>query len=527
MKMIPALSQVGLQTQPNFLLIGEEILERRMSLSEIVSKIADVVEQRYQNGKNFGTIVVPDGLVSNILEFRLLIGELERLDFGSLASSVLECSKKPSKGQVLLGPGVCLSKGEEMSDGTTSSGTGRASGEVPSSSEVDSPENPESALIDAVAAALSPFSSMFFRILPHFILTELLEARKNGAAAVLAADVETERLLAEMVKAELHKRDFKGAFSPVCQFVGYQARCSMPSAFDSNYGFALGQVAARLILENVPGGYLATVSGLASSDISTKWRPAAVPLYVVRINTCSIPVWEEHGTRRAGKCAHVCESRGRGGGCQRERVGKENRHIAEFPSHVSGGQNLVILTTCTLRATSVPRYIGGGCVQAKRFTPQSGGVQRGSSGRVVLRLGVGQRAVRGARDVPQPGPGAVSRSDERCSNRKSEIGQLSGESHSVLRTGGQGGACVGHAKGTAAAGLRSEKTQDRERDDGHVVRDSGTGQLVWCRYGRKTGGIIMSWKWRYCCWGKDGVVLVMLGSYVVYTGVLAGVSLVF
>ena len=48
-------------TQPNVALIGEEIEARRMSLSGIVSDLADAVVLRAEEGKHFGIVLIPEG----------------------------------------------------------------------------------------------------------------------------------------------------------------------------------------------------------------------------------------------------------------------------------------------------------------------------------------------------------------------------------------------------------------------------------------------------------------------------------
>jgi len=118
----------------------------------------------------------------------------------------------------------------------------------------------------------------------------VLDRQSNGM--VQLSQVQSEQLLADMVAAELSKRKapkgengregskskktFKGSFSPVCQFVGYQARTSMPSQFDSAYGRALGGTAALLATYKGCNGYMATVSGLAG-PVDT-WRCAGAPI---------------------------------------------------------------------------------------------------------------------------------------------------------------------------------------------------------------------------------------------------------
>merc|ERR1711976_84975 len=89
----------------------------------------------------------------------------------------------------------------------------------------------------------------------------------------------TERLIAHFVDEELKIRKSKGLyngkFNPVCSFLGYQARGSLPSNFDCDYAYSLGGIAASL-LYNGFSGYIATISGLKGP--STEWQAAGIPI---------------------------------------------------------------------------------------------------------------------------------------------------------------------------------------------------------------------------------------------------------
>jgi pyrophosphate--fructose-6-phosphate 1-phosphotransferase len=45
---------------------------------------------------------------------------------------------------------------------------------------------------------------------------------------------------------------YKGKFSPVCSFLGYQARGSLPSNFDCDLGYTLGMVAPPFARNGFP-----------------------------------------------------------------------------------------------------------------------------------------------------------------------------------------------------------------------------------------------------------------------------------
>lgn len=110
---------------------------------------------------------------------------------------------------------------------------------------------------------LSAYSRALLKSLPDFM------ARELSAKNVDIQQIETERMLAEMVAAELKQRpSYDGKFAPVCQFLGYQTRGSLPSVFDSNYGYALGGGVAVLLREN-RNGYLVSAQNLRSNDHKT------------------------------------------------------------------------------------------------------------------------------------------------------------------------------------------------------------------------------------------------------------------
>lgn len=207
--------EVALATRINLLLLTEEVDEKRLNLQELVKEIADVVAMRAEDGKNFGTILVAEGLLAAIPEFRTLITELEAIPMPNTRDQVLP--------------------------------------------------------------KLSKWSRALFESLPEFLQQELLLERQSNAALQLS-QLETERLMAYLVEDELKQRKakglYKGSFSPVCQFLGYQARCSMPSHFDSDYAYALGATSAVLACTGHTG-YMAVVSDL--SQPVRNWRVGGVP----------------------------------------------------------------------------------------------------------------------------------------------------------------------------------------------------------------------------------------------------------
>ncbi|CAD7963561.1 unnamed protein product [Amoebophrya sp. A120] len=261
--------EVGLQTKPNHLVLGEQVLQEGFSLKEIVSQIADVVENRWQNGKkNFGTVLIPDGLLFNVMELRVLISELDKLHFGRLGL----CSRTTQQ----FGDSSSASSSDGDFERISSSAEDNGVvvvGETITEKKAKASSTPD---VDKVAQLLTPFSRALLQQLPDYVVHGMLDAKLRGNSKVNLALIETDRMLADMVKLELKSRaSYKGSFSPVCQFLGYQSRCTMPSDFDSNYGYALGCASASLILAKKTG-YLATLSSL--SKPVAEWHAGGVPL---------------------------------------------------------------------------------------------------------------------------------------------------------------------------------------------------------------------------------------------------------
>lgn len=110
--------------------------------------------------------------------------------------------------------------------------------------------------------------------------------------------IDTEKLLILLVKKELEVRqsenNYSGKFMPQSHFFGYEGRCALPSNFDSQYCYSLGNNAAVLIREGVTG-YMSCVQNLTDRNPSN-WTAAGCPLPTMM-----------HIERRAGKDKPVIE----------------------------------------------------------------------------------------------------------------------------------------------------------------------------------------------------------------------------
>lgn len=221
--------ECALQTQPNICLIGEEVAAKKQSLSEIADQIADSVATRGNNGNNFGVAIIPEGIVEFVPEFSKLIGEINELLAGE--------------------------KTEQFNA-------------LPSWED-------KYAFIEK---GLTAESMAVFAILPTGIQQQLfLERDPHGNVQVSL--IESEKLFAELVKNKLAERKaagtYKGKFSPLTHFFGYEGRCAFPSNFDSDYCYSLGYNAFMLIQYGFTG-YLSKISNLSAP--AEEWRAGGMPI---------------------------------------------------------------------------------------------------------------------------------------------------------------------------------------------------------------------------------------------------------
>ena len=221
--------ECALETQPNICLIGEEVAAKKMSLAQLTNYIADSVEKRGNAGNNFGVAIIPEGIVEFVPEFSALIKEINELLAGS--------------------------KTEEFN------------------------ALPDwNAKYNFIKAGLSAEAFAVFDILPAGIQQQLfLERDPHGNVQVSL--IESEKLFSEMVKAELAKRKaagtYKGKFSALHHFFGYEGRCAFPSNFDADYCYSLGYNAFMLISYGYTG-YLSKVSNI--SKPAEEWIAGGMPI---------------------------------------------------------------------------------------------------------------------------------------------------------------------------------------------------------------------------------------------------------
>lgn len=128
--------------------------------------------------------------------------------------------------------------------------------------------------VEQDAAKLSGPSKSCFLSLPEEIQKQLLLDR-DPHGNVQVSQIETEKMLMSAVKKELSRRSFKGKFSALNHFFGYEGRAGFPSHFDTRYCYALGYTAALLVDEGMTG-YITCVGELHRPV--EQWTVAGLPL---------------------------------------------------------------------------------------------------------------------------------------------------------------------------------------------------------------------------------------------------------
>ena len=68
--------ECALKVHPNLTFIGEEVAAQKRTVASLVAELADLIEKRASLGKNYGVILIPEGLIEFIPEKTSLIKDL-------------------------------------------------------------------------------------------------------------------------------------------------------------------------------------------------------------------------------------------------------------------------------------------------------------------------------------------------------------------------------------------------------------------------------------------------------------------
>lgn len=288
--------ECALETQPNITIISEEVEQKGMTLDELVTEIADVVAKRAAKGLNFGTVLIPEGVVEFVPAMKKLIAELNDILARHEAEvTVLETNRDRR---------------------------------------------------DFVATKLAAESAEVFASLPNSFANQLMLDR-DPHGNVQVSMIETEKLLIDMVKAKLKKRkkagEFDGKFSGQAHFFGYEGRCATPSNFDADYCFSLGYTASLLISEGKTG-YMASVKNLTKP--ADQWLPGGAPI------TMMMNMEKRHGAMKPVIQKALVDLKGKPFGKlveNREDWAMNTRYLYPGPIQYFGPASVSDITTYTLQ----------------------------------------------------------------------------------------------------------------------------------------------------------------------------------
>ena len=287
--------ECALQTQPNICIISEEVEAKNMSLDDIVTYIAQVVADRAAAGNNFGTVLIPEGLIEFIPAMKRLIAELN--DFLAANGEEFNSIKRSKQREYII-------------------------------------------------SKLSPENAAIYASLPEGVARQLsLDRDPHGNVQVSL--IETEKLLSEMVatKLEAWKAEGKyvGKFAAQHHFFGYEGRCAAPSNFDADYCYSLGYTAASLIA-NGKTGYMSSVRNTTAP--AEEWIAGGVPI------TMMMNMERRHGEMKPVIQKALVRLDGapfKAFAAQRERWAKETDYVYPGPIQYFGPSEVCDQPTKTLQ----------------------------------------------------------------------------------------------------------------------------------------------------------------------------------
>lgn len=67
--------ECAIKTHPNEVIISEECAQRGETLVDIVNRTCDIIEERALLGKNYGCVLIPEGLLNHVAAYKHLIEE--------------------------------------------------------------------------------------------------------------------------------------------------------------------------------------------------------------------------------------------------------------------------------------------------------------------------------------------------------------------------------------------------------------------------------------------------------------------
>ena len=286
--------ECALQTQPNYCIISEEVEQKALSLDNIVTSIAEAVATRAAEGNNFGTVLIPEGLIEFVPAMKALIAELNDL---------------------------LAHKGEEYA--------------------AVAPAEQRQYIIDA----LSKENAEVYASLPAGVARQLTMDR-DPHGNVQVSLIETEKLLSEMVANKLTawkaEGKYTGKFNAQHHFFGYEGRCAAPSNYDADYCYALGYNASQLIAAGKTG-YMSSVRNTTAP--AAEWVAGGIPI------TMMMNMERRHGEMKPVIQKALVDLNGapfKTFASKREQWAKETCYVYPGPIQYFGPSEVCDQTTMTL-----------------------------------------------------------------------------------------------------------------------------------------------------------------------------------
>ena len=218
--------EASLKIRPNIAIIAEEVFQKGMMLEEIVKLICDLVEKRHLYGINYGTVLLPECLLTFLNQYNSMINEINKF----LINESFKCH-------------------HDFNETT-----------------------------QKMKKVLKPWSWALFESLPEFFQRQMLQD-VDGRGLIHTSRLETERLLAYLCEIEIKERNKnkqnKISFSTVTHFFGYQGRSAFPTLFDCAYASACGFLSGLLVAKGFTS-YIALIKNL--SFPVDEWRAGAYPI---------------------------------------------------------------------------------------------------------------------------------------------------------------------------------------------------------------------------------------------------------
>ncbi|MCL2485560.1 MAG: nucleoside monophosphate kinase, partial [Endomicrobia bacterium] len=224
-------AELAVRTNANGAVLSEEVLEKNMTLKDVINYYTDIIVERSQNGINFGLYLLPEGLIPGIPEMEKLINQFDL---------IYEDYKKNDK-------------------------------------NID--EIHAESIMSEVLDSLPEYEKGLALSLPPWFRSNLFFQRESDSGRLRYTKIETTKLIEDMVAVELRARKEAGKYNGNTELqkdsAGYGPNAAKASWFDATYSYTLGLISGVLIAFKKTG-YMAYAKNL-SGDVK-KWIPKGIPV---------------------------------------------------------------------------------------------------------------------------------------------------------------------------------------------------------------------------------------------------------